>query len=112
MARAIIGGVKFDVMTILAGPQGVGKSTFFSILGKEWFNDSLQTFEGKEASELIQGSWIVEVGELTAMNRHDTNAIKQFLSKREDIYREAYGDVQANILEDVFSTGHQMMMNF
>lgn len=91
VARAIIGGVKFDVMTILAGPQGVGKSTFFSILGKEWFNDSLQTFEGKEASELIQGSWIVEVGELTAMNRHDTNAIKQFLSKREDIYREAYG---------------------
>ena len=91
VARAIVGGVKFDVMTILAGPQGVGKSTFFSILGKDWFNDSLQTFEGKEASELIQGSWIVEVGELTAMNRHDTNAIKQFLSKREDIYREAYG---------------------
>ena len=72
-------------MTILAGPQGVGKSTFFSILGKEWFNDSLQTFEGKEASELIQGSWIVEVGELTAMNRHDTNAIKQFL-RSEKIY--------------------------
>lgn len=91
VARAIVGGVKFDVMTILAGPQGVGKSTFFRYLGKNWFSDSLQTFEGKEASELLQGNWIIEVGELTAMNRHDTNAIKQFLSKVEDNYREAYG---------------------
>ena len=91
VARAVKGGVKFDYMPILTGPQGIGKSTFLSILGKEWFSDSLTTFEGKEAAELIQGTWINEVGELTAFTKQETQTIKQFLSKTDDIYRAAYG---------------------
>lgn len=91
VARGIIGGVKYDYMPIFAGPQGIGKSTFLANLGKEWFSDSLQTFEGKDAAELIQGTWINEIGELTAMSKQETNAVKQFLSKREDIFRAAYG---------------------
>lgn len=91
VARAVVGGVKYDNMPILTGPQGIGKSTFLRTLGKEWFSDSLTSFEGKEAAELIQGTWINEVGELTAMNKQETNAVKQFLSKTDDIYRAAYG---------------------
>ncbi len=91
VARAIIGGVKYDYMPIFTGPQGIGKSTFLAILGKQWFSDSLTSFEGKEAAELIQGTWINEVGELTAMTRQETSAVKQFLSKTDDIYRAAYG---------------------
>lgn len=91
VARAVSGGVKYDYMPIFTGPQGIGKSTFLAVLGKEWFSDSLTTFEGKEAAELIQGTWINEVGELTAMTRQETNAVKQFLSKCDDIYRAAYG---------------------
>lgn len=91
VARALEGGIKFDYMTILAGDQGIGKSTLLATLGKEWFSDSLTTFEGKEAAELIQGTWINEIGELTAMTKQETNAVKQFLSKTHDIYRAAYG---------------------
>lgn len=91
VARGCVGGVKFDYMPILTGPQGLGKSTFLSKLGREWFSDSLTTFEGKDAAELIQGTWINEIGELTAMGRQETNAVKQFLSKTHDIYRAAYG---------------------
>lgn len=91
VARGIVGGVKYDYMPIFTGPQGIGKSTFLAILGKEWFSDSLASFEGKDAAELIQGTWINEVGELTAMTKQETSAVKQFLSKREDIYRAAYG---------------------
>ena len=91
VARAVTGGVKYDYMPILVGPQGIGKSTFLSILGKDWFSDSLTTFEGKEAAELIQGTWINEVGELTAFTKQETQVIKQFLSKTDDIYRAAYG---------------------
>lgn len=91
VARAVIGGVKFDNMPIFVGPQGIGKSTFLSILGRDWFSDSLTTFEGKEAAELIQGTWINEVGELTAFTKQETQVIKQFLSKTDDIYRAAYG---------------------
>ncbi len=91
VSRAVTGGTKYDYMPILAGPQGLGKSTFLATLGKNWFSDSLATFEGKEAAEMLQGTWINEVGELTAMTRYESSAVKQFLSKRSDIYRAAYG---------------------
>lgn len=91
IARAMVPGCKYDYMPILAGPQGLGKSTFLSILGRSWYSDSLQTFEGKEASEMIQGVWVNEVGELTGMSKSESNAVKQFLSRREDIYREPFG---------------------
>ena len=91
VSRAITGAVKFDTMAILIGVQGIGKSTFLAKLGKDWFCDSLQNLEGKEAAEIIQGQWIVELGELTAMSKTETNLIKQFLSKKEDVYRAAYG---------------------
>jgi putative DNA primase/helicase len=91
VARAMDPGCKYDYMPILAGPQGLGKSTFLSVLGQSWYSDSLQTFEGKEASEMIQGVWLNEVGELTGMTKSEANAVKQFLSRREDIYREPFG---------------------
>ena len=91
VGRAVVGGIKYDYMPIFTGPQGIGKSTFLAILGKKWFSDSLTTFEGKEAAELIQGTWINEVGELSAFTKQETQVIKQFLSKTEDIYRAAYG---------------------
>lgn len=91
VARAMEPGVKWDYMPILAGPQGLGKSTFLRFMGKDWYSDSLTTFEGKDAMELIQGIWLNEVGELTGMSKSESNAVKQFLSRTEDIYREAYG---------------------
>ena len=100
--------MKFDYMPIFVGPQGIGKSTFLSVLGKEWFSDSLTTFEGKEAAELIQGTWINEVGELTAFTKQETQVIKQFLSKTDDIYRAAYGNGRRNTPGTVCSSGRPM----
>lgn len=91
VARAMTPGVKHDEMTVLTGPQGIGKSTLLSHLGHKWYSESLTDFEGKEAAVMIQGIWLNEVSELQAMSRSSTNAVKQFLSKREDIYREPYG---------------------
>lgn len=91
VARAMDPGCKYDYMPIFSGPQGLGKSTFLRLLGLRWYNDSLSTFEGKEAAEMVQGSWINELGELNGLSRSETNAVKQFLSRNEDIYREPYG---------------------
>lgn len=89
--RAMVPGCKFDNMLILCGPQGIGKSTLLDKMSRGWFNDSIRTFEGKEASELLPGVWIVEVAELDAFKKSDVSRIKQFLSLRVDRYRTAYG---------------------
>lgn len=91
IARAMAPGCKFDNMLILAGPQGIGKSTLLDKMSLGWFNDSIRTFEGKEASELLQGVWLIEVAELDAFRKTDIARIKQFLSLRADRYRAAYG---------------------
>lgn len=91
VARVMQPGVKYDCMPILVGEQGIGKSTFLQIMGRDWFSDSLQTFEGKEACEMIQGVWLNEVSELIGLSRSETNSVKQFLSRRKDIFRAAYG---------------------
>ena len=91
VARAMTPGCKYDTMLILAGPQGIGKSTLLDKMSRGWFNDSIRTFEGKDASELLQGVWLVEIAELDAFRRTDIARIKQFLSLRADRYRAAYG---------------------
>lgn len=91
IARAMVPGCKYDNMLILAGPQGIGKSTILDRMSLGWFNDSIRTFEGKDASELLQGVWLVEVSELDAFRKSDVSRIKQFLSLRADRYRAAYG---------------------
>lgn len=91
VARVMNPGCKYDYMPIISGPQGIGKSTLLRLLGKRWYSDSLTTFEGKEASEMLQGTWINELGELNGLSKSETNSVKQFLSRTEDIYREPYG---------------------
>jgi len=91
VTRAMVPGAKYDNMLILAGPQGIGKSTLLDKMSRGWFNDSIRTFEGKEASELLQGVWLVEIAELDAFRRTDVARIKQFLSLRTDRFRAAYG---------------------
>lgn len=91
VARAMEPGCKYDTMLILSGPQGIGKSTLLDKMSKGWFNDGIRTFEGKEASELLQGVWLVEIGELDAFRQTDVARIKQFLSLRTDRFRAAYG---------------------
>lgn len=84
-------GSKFDYCVVLVGPQGVGKSYIIKLLGKEWHSDSLMTVKGKEAYEQLQGAWILEMAELTATKKADTEAVKHFISKSEDTFRVAYG---------------------
>lgn len=90
VARIYKPGCKHDHMLVLVGPQGCRKSTTLAKLGKEWFSDSLYTVSGKDAYEQIQGYWIIEMGELAATRKAESEQIKQFMSKCSDTYRAAY----------------------
>lgn len=90
VARIFRPGCKFDYVLMLVGSQGIGKSSFIALLGGEFFNDSLEDVRGKDAYEQIQGSWIIELGELAALRRADVEAIKRFVSTQTDKFRQAY----------------------
>ena len=86
-------GIKFDYMPVLNGDQGIGKSTFISNLGMEWFSDSLSLSDmnDKTAAEKLQGYWILEIGELAGMKKADIDKVKAFISRQDDKYRASFG---------------------
>lgn len=91
VARIFKPGCKFDNCLILTGKQGIGKSTIFKRLGRSWYNDSVISIQGKDALEQLQGSWIIELGELQATKKADNELIKAFISRSDDRFRVAYG---------------------
>ncbi len=94
VARAYEPGVKFDVMPILVGAQGLGKSMFLRRLAarSEWYCDNFATVEGDAAVERLRGMWIVEFAELLATKRSkDVEGIKAFITSTVDVIRPKYG---------------------
>lgn len=93
VARIYEPGIKFDSILILNGPQGVGKSTFFSLLGRQWYSDSLSISDmrDKTSAEKLQGYWILELGELAGIKKVDVETVKSFVTRTDDKYRQSYG---------------------
>lgn len=88
--RVMVPGCKFDYCLVVAGSQGIGKSTLFEKLGGLWFNNSIDNINGKDAIEQFIGSWIIELSEMQATRRADNEAIKAFISRTTDKIRLPY----------------------
>lgn len=85
-------GCKFEMVPMLTGAQGIGKSTLVRRLATPmFFNGGLQGMKDKDDKINLLGNWIIELGEITAFKRSTIEDIKQFISDQEDKYREPYG---------------------
>lgn len=93
VARIFRPGAKFDSVLVLNGEQGMGKSTLFSRLGRQWFSDSLSISDMKDktAPEKLQGYWILELSELNGIKKVDVEVVKSFITRTDDKFRQAYG---------------------
>ena len=93
IARIFTPGIKFDYLPALIGAQGIGKSTFIRIMGKDWYSGSLKVSDMKDktAAEKLLGSWVIEISEMDGMNTTKADTLKSFLSAQQDKYRPAYG---------------------
>ncbi len=96
VARAYRPGCQADVMVVLIGSQGVGKSMGVASLSPkpEWYADDLgcDLTEGK-AGEGLQGKWLFEFSEFARVNRATLDTVKSFVSRRVDHYRPPYGRI-------------------
>ncbi len=93
VARVMNPGCKYDYCLIIAGAEGIGKSTLFGVMGGDWFSDSLVTMEGTKGMEQVRGGWVIELQELGGIKRSDVEQVKAFISRQNDMYRPAYGSV-------------------
>lgn len=91
VARIYEAGIKMEIVPVLDGKQGIGKSTLAARLGGDYFTDSLKTLgESKDDYQQIIGAWIVELGELSSMKKTDTDKVKNFISATSDKIRLPY----------------------
>ena len=93
VARVMKPGCKYDYCLIVAGPEGIGKSTLFSVMGGEWFSDSVITMDGTRGMEQAESGWVIELPELGSVKRTDVEQVKAFISKQVNTYRPAYARV-------------------
>jgi putative DNA primase/helicase len=92
VARALNPGCQVDTVTILAGGQGIGKSSFWRALaGPEYFSDVMPDLHSKDSMDALKGNWMIEFAELSALKRSDMEAAKRFITCPVDHYRPAYG---------------------
>lgn len=91
--RVFYPGIKFEYMICLVGGQGVGKSSFFSLLAmeNEWFSDDIRKLDDENVYRKMQGHWIIEMAEMLATcNARSVEEIKSFLSRQSETYKVPY----------------------
>lgn len=92
VARIYNPGCKFEMMPVLSGAQGIGKSTAIRQLAPDYFTDGLNGLgQNKDDLQFLKGSWLIEVSELSAMKRTEAEKTKQFISAQVDRFRWSYG---------------------
>lgn len=105
-ARVLNPGAKVDTCLILEGKQGKLKSTALRtlVVHDKWFTDEIPDIRGKDAAIQLRGKWLVELGELDAIQGPAMSRVKAFLSRSVDRYRPVNGKYAIDVLrQNVFA---------
>jgi len=90
-ARGLQPGCKVDSSLVLVGPQRARKSTFFRVLGGDFFSDTYMDIRNKDALVQLHSAWIYEWGEIERYTRSVNAAdIKGFMTADSDSFRAHY----------------------
>jgi putative DNA primase/helicase len=90
--RTYAPGCQADYTLILQGPQGIKKSTLLAALlpDPSYFVDHLPHVGTKDATIALQGPVIIEIAELSAFKRSESEGMKAFLTTKYDSVRLPY----------------------
>jgi predicted P-loop ATPase len=92
VARVLVPGAKADVMVVLEGTQGAGKTRAVrTLFGAEWSAEAMESPASKDFYQCLAGRWGIEIGEMESFTKAEVNKVKQALSAQDDTYRPSYG---------------------
>lgn len=100
VSRIMRPGCQAKYMIVLEGPQEQGKSKGLRALanghlegegGIQWFRDTLPDIDHKDIGLYMQGVWIIEIAELSAIRGKQWERTKSFISTQRDTFRVPYG---------------------
>lgn len=91
VARIMKPGCKWDHVVVLQGPAGLGKTTAVEDLAGPGWSDTLGPITDKDTLQRMGRKWIMVADEGgKTLSRSDNNALKEFITRREDNYRAPY----------------------
>lgn len=90
--RVIEPGIKADMVPVLVGDQGVGKSTTIAALSPDpgFFGELNLALKDAELVRSMRGKLVLELGELRGMRVKEIDDLKQFIACRRDEFRDLY----------------------
>jgi predicted P-loop ATPase len=90
-ARVLRPGCKVDTALMLVGAQGIGKSTFFSVLGGQWHADTYIDITSKDGLIQLHSTWLYELSELeNVLSGSKESRMKAWMTSAVDLYRAPY----------------------
>lgn len=97
VARLYQPGCQVDTCPIFEGGQGTFKSSALRTLASPWFTDQLPDIRNKDAAIQLAGVWLVELAELSSLQKVEREHIKSFISRRVDRYRPVNGSYAIDV---------------
>lgn len=100
VARIMQPGCIAKYMVVLEGPQNEGKSKALRALtnghlaghtGVQWFRDNMPKLDHKDLGMYMQGVWIIEIAELSAIRGKEWEEAKAFISSPRETFRVPFG---------------------
>jgi len=90
--RCLQPGIKADIVIMLFGKQGIGKTSLVQALVpfSEWYGRIDLMHRDKELIRMIRARSVIEIGELAGFSKRDHSELKALFSETSDLLRRNY----------------------